>query len=569
MSNKLENSKSPYLLQHADNPIDWFPWGNEAFEKAATEDKPIFLSIGYSACHWCHAMAEESFSDPKTAELVNKYFVPVKVDREERPDVDTVYMNVCQTITGSGGWPLNLFLTPKGQPFFAGTYYPKDERNGMMSFKTLVGNAAEAWNDRKDEIIDTAEKITDAVNQEYTELYKSTISKEAPDNCANILESEYDNEYGGFSEAPKFPMAPALLFLLSYGKKYASAQSRKMAEKTLQKIHDGGIHDHVGGGYFRYATDREWRIPHFEKMLYDNALLAICFFEAGGNYNSYGTDILDFMSRDMQAPGGGFYSAISATSPDGEGAYYLWSQNEIKNILNRDYKAFCQTFNINENSLPYIENESAMDYQKQLESILEYRNSVRTSPDKDTKILTGWNALAAAAYAAGYKKTNDQKYLDTANSIISFIDMNLRTSDGRLLARYFENTGGINAFSEDYAYLMWAFLKLYDATNDSSYLTRAQEAWADILKYFWDERGGAYFYAFDSESLISRPMEGYDASTPSANGVIALCLSLLFKATGDVNYQNDLNKLFFAFGEQINKYPAAFCFMLYGKLSTE
>ncbi|MBQ7033187.1 MAG: thioredoxin domain-containing protein [Clostridia bacterium] len=568
MANRLTGSKSPYLLQHAANPVDWYPWGAEAFEKAETEDKPVLLSIGYSACHWCHAMAEESFSDPETAELINRHFIPVKVDREERPDVDAVYMNVCRAMTGDGGWPLHLLLTPGRKPFFAGTYYPKEDTGGHMGFKTLLKSAADAWSGRRQAVVDTAGKITDVLNREEEGMYTETISADAAETAAADLGRAFDREYGGFGSAPKFPMPQIPMFLLAYGRKYANAESRLMAEKTLQKIHDGGLCDHVGGGYFRYATDRGWTVPHYEKMLYDNALLAIAFLEAGGSFTAYAEDTLSFMESVLKSDAGGFYSAVSAESAGGEGAYYLWDASEVREILGKDAKDFCRTFHITERSLPRVERESTAEYQTQLAALLRKRQS-RPLPDIDRKILTGWNALCAVAFARAGGTMQNDAYTRTAEEILHFIDRTLRTEDGRLLARYYGGEAGIFAFAEDYAYLLWAQLTLWETTGREEYLTHAKETWGDIVRLFWDERGGAVFSARDAEKMIVRLMEGDDGATPPANGVLALCLYKLFSATGDVQYKTDMEKIFYAFGGQVNAHPSAFCFMLYAKLAAE
>ncbi len=568
MANRLSDSKSPYLLQHATGPVDWYPWGAEAFEKAEAEDKPVLLSIGYSACHWCHAMAEESFSDPATAELINRYFVPVKVDREERPDVDAVYMNVCRAMTGDGGWPLHLLLTPGRKPFFAGTYYPKEDRDGHMGFKTLLRSAAEAWSGRRQAVVDTAGKIADVLNREEEGMYTETISGEAAETAAEELAAAFDTEYGGFGGAPKFPMPQIPMFLLTYGRKYANAESRMMAEKTLQKIHDGCLCDHVGGGYFRYATGRDWKHPHYEKMLYDNALLAIAFTEAGGRFTAYAAETLDFMESVLKSDSGGFYSAVSAESTDGEGAYYLWDAAEVRSVLGKEGREFCRTFHITEQSLPYVEREGTAEYKPQLLALLRKRQS-RPLPDIDRKILTGWNALAAVAFARVGQALGEEHYTNTAEEILHFIDGVLRSPDGRLLARSFGGEAGIYAFAEDYAYLLWAQLTLWETTQKAEYLTHAKETWGDVVRLFWDARGGAVFSARDAEKMIVRLMEGDDGATPPSNAILALCLYKLFVATGDVQYKTDMEKIFFAFGGQVNAQPSAFCSMLYAKLSTE
>lgn len=568
MSNRLRGSKSPYLLQHAENPVDWYPWGAEAFEKAAAEDKPVLLSVGYSACHWCHQMARESFSDPETAAIINKNFIPVKVDREERPDVDKVYMQVCQAMTGSGGWPLHVWLTPSKKPFFAGTYYPKEAKGGQLSFKDILESAARGWSERRQQLVDTAGKITDTLGREEEGMYTETIAVGTADEAAEALSEIFDAEYGGFGGAPKFPMPHIPMFLSAYGRKYANAQSRLMAEKTLQKIHDSALCDHVGGGYFRYATDREWRKPHYEKMLYDNALMAIAFFEVGGSFLPYGEEVLEFLLHEMRSEGGGFFSAISAESERGEGAYYLWDAGEVKAVLGKDAKEFCRAFHITERSLPYVDKESVSEYRSQLTALYKKRQA-RPAPETDRKILTGWNALCAVAFARGAAALQKPEYAETAKEILSYIDAVLRTPDGRLFTRSFGGEAGVYAFSEDYAYLLWAQLTLYEASGEAEYLIRAKEAWGDIVRLFRTEKGGVLQTARDSEKMIYNIMEGDDGAVPPANGVLALCLYKLYVATGDVQYKTDMEKIFYAFGGQVNKYPSAFTFMLYAKLMTE
>ncbi len=565
MANQLQNEKSPYLLQHAQGPIDWYPWGVEAFERAETEDKPILLSIGYSACYWCHTMATESFSDLETAKLINRSFIPIKVDREERPDVDATYMNVCHAMTGSGGWPLNLLLTPSKKPFFAGTYYPKEDTGDHVGFKTILKNAADAWASRRQEVVDTAGKITDALNREQAGLYKEGVNTDIAEHAVTLLEKAFDKENGGFGEAPKFPMTGVLLFLLEYGRKNRDAKARAMAEKTLQKMHDGGLCDLLGGGFFRYATDAAWHRPHYEKMLYDNALLAIAYTEAGGSFLPYAEETLIFLQHTMQSPDGGFYSAVSATTSEGEGAYYLWDASEVREILGKESRAFCHAFHISEKSLPYVERTDTAPFANAMAALSEARRH-RVAPEIDRKILTGQNALTAVAFAVFGQATQKPSYVETAKGILRFLNTELRNNQSRLLGRYFAGKAGVNAFSEDYAYLMWAQLALYDATGEDTFLQSARETWADVVRLFWDERGGVYFSARDSEKMIVRLMEGYDGATPSANAVFAYCLGKLYRGTGDIHYKEDMQKIFDAFGGQINENPTAFCFMLYAML---
>jgi uncharacterized protein YyaL (SSP411 family) len=564
--NRLINEKSPYLLQHAHNPIDWYPWGSEAFHRAGAEDKPILLSIGYSACHWCHEMANQSFSDPKTAETVNKYFIPVKVDREERPDIDTVYMNVCRVLTGQGGWPLNLLLTPSKKPFFAGTYYPKDDMGQYVGFKTILNNAAQAWSSNRQSVVESASKITELINQGLTPV-PGEIDEDITDRCADILIKSFDKEYGGFGEAPKFPTPQIIMFLLQYSKNHGNSLSGEVALKTLQKIYEGGLHDHIGGGYFRYCTDEKWMIPHFEKMLYDNALLAISFFEAGEFYRQKATEILSFLQSEMRDPEGVFYSAVSAVSSEGEGVFYLWNQKEISDALGKDSEKFIKHFNIDKKGyfkgkcLPRLTGEPYKNHESDLQK-LYIKRLLRPAPDIDKKILSGQNALAAIAFVRAYRSEDAEDYLSIAKKCVDYVDTNMRDAGGRLLASFVDGEGSIPAFADDYTYLLWAFLELYEA-GQTQYLESAKNTWLDITKYFLSENGGLYFYASDSEQLIARPMEGYDLSMPSANSVALLCLKKLYNITKDEGYKKDYDNILKTFGGEVNTEPTGFCFMLY------
>ncbi len=563
--NRLYKSKSPYLLSHAQNPVNWYPWSAEAFEKARLEDKPIFLSIGYSACHWCHEMAKESFSDKKTADVINKFFVPIKVDREQRPDIDTVYMNVCRAITGSGGWPLNLFLTPSKKPFFAGTYYPEVERGGLPSFKSIAESAARAWSENRQEIVETAGKIAELINDSDF-LYSEDIFPDSAETAFESLQNVFDEEYGGFGSFQKFPMAPTLLFLLLYSKKYASREALDMAEKTLSKIATGGLCDHIGGGFFRYSTTRNWSVPHYEKMLFENALLAYTFFEAGEAFEKTACRTLEFMLDSLRSQVGGFYTSLSAVTKNGEGAFYLWNKREIKEVLGKAAPDFCKTFNIGDKkSLPQILNDTDKNFSAEF-LLLKNRRAEREKPSIDKKFLTSANCAAICAFARGYRATQNKKYLISAKSTLNFLDENLRSSEGRLMSSFCDGELSVTAFADDYCFYLWALLELYDATEDSLYLKRAQEAWLEIMNYFWDERGGVYFYAADAEGLILRPMEAEDGALPSSNSVLALCLEKLYSITGDTNYLFDAKKIYHTFGSLINEEPAGFCFMLYANM---
>lgn len=568
MANHLRFAKSPYLLLHKDNPVSWYMWGAEAFEKAEAEDKPIFLSIGYSACHWCHQMAREAFSDKETAHLINTYFVPIKVDREERPDIDEVYMRFCQGMTGFGGWPLNLFLTPRRKPFFAGTYYPIEDTEGGMGFKTLLRKAAESWGAERQAVVDTASKITDALGREEEGMYTEPISAAAPEKAREAFSASFDRLYGGFGTAPKFPMPQIPLFLLAYGKKQKDADAVKMAETTLEKMHNSGLCDHVGGGFFRYATDREWRIPHYEKMLYDNALLSIAYLEAGGRFIPYAEETLRFLCRTMKSEAGGFYSAVSAENEAGEGAFYLWDEAEVREVLGEAADDFIKTYHISARTLPYVSAPPSMDFSSALAKLYKRRQN-RPHPDIDKKILTGQNALLATAFLKAALVTGKTEYACKAEEILSFIERNLRRKDGRLLASFFEGAASVPAFSPDYAYLLWALLTLFEVTKNKEHLSAAMKTGEEIIRLFWKEEGGAYFIGRDAEPLILRPMRGDDGAMPPENAVLALCFRKLFSITGNEQYKTYGEKIFFAFGGLINQYPEAFASMLYAFLMAE
>lgn len=568
MANRLEKSKSPYLLLHKDNPVNWYMWGAEAFEKAESEDKPIFLSIGYSACHWCHVMAREAFSDPATAEIINTHFVPIKVDREERPDIDEVYMHFCQGMTGTGGWPLNLFLTPHGKPFFAGTYYPIDDTPKSMGFKTLLRKAAEAWGAGRQTVVDTAGKIVDTFNREEEGMYSETVSAASLKKARDAFSASFDEKYGGFGLAPKFPMPQIPLFLLAYGKKFGDGHAVRLAETTLGKMHDGGLCDHVGGGFFRYAADRAWKTPHYEKMLYDNALLSLAFLEAGGQFVSYAEETLRFLNNTLKSEEGAFYSAVSAENEEGEGAFYLWDKEEIAEILGKDADAFIKTYHISARSLPYTDAPPSEDFSASLLKLYERRQN-RPLPDIDKKILTGQNALLAIAFIKAARITGKEEYRKSAEEILSFIDKNLKRADGRLLARYFEGDAGIPAFADDYAYLLLAQLSLFALTEKEETLAAALFTAEEIIRLFWKEDGGAYFTGRDGEPLVLRPMRGDDGAMPPENAVLAFGFWSLFKKTGKEEYKTYTEKIFFAFGGQVNRYPEAFSSMLHAFLMTE
>ncbi|MCJ7808413.1 MAG: thioredoxin domain-containing protein, partial [Dehalococcoidia bacterium] len=516
--NRLIQEKSPYLLQHADNPVDWYPWGADAFTKAQSENKPIFLSIGYSTCHWCHVMAHESFEDLEVGKLMNESFVSIKVDREERPDIDAVYMKVCQMMTGSGGWPLTIIMTPDKEPFFAATYIPRESRFGLIGMLDLIPRIKELWSTRQTEVLDSASQITGALRQASSDISNEELSESMLHLTYEQLASRFDQENGGFSIAPKFATPHNLLFLLRYWARTGNEQSLHMVEKTLQAMRSGGIYDHIGFGFHRYSTDTQWLVPHFEKMLYDQAMLAMAYTEAyqvtgKEEYAQTAHEIFDYILRDMTAPDGGFYSAEDADTDGEEGKFYLWTHQEIAQVLSVEEANLATiVFSIKKdgnfsetdgrenisNILHLTEtleelavnlNISVHELKKNLEKIRKklfaYREK-RVHPHKDDKILTDWNGLMVAALSKGAQVLNEPHYASAAKRAIDFTLNNMLTSDGRLLHRFRDGQAALPAYIDDYAFLIYGMLELYETSFDSRYLEGAIALNGDLIDHFWD-----------------------------------------------------------------------------------
>ncbi len=595
--NRLINEKSPYLLQHAANPVDWYPWGEEAFEKARKEDKPIFLSIGYSTCHWCHVMENESFQDSDLAALMNDTFVSIKVDREERPDIDNIYMTVCQMITGTGGWPLTIIMTPDKKPFYVGTYIPRESRFGLIGLSELVPRIKEIWQTRRDEIAKTADQIAEALAR--------TASSSSPDSdlgepvlkaAFEQYEHNFDHRFGGFGSAPKFPAPHNFLFLLRYRKRASEDAALKMTEKTLSAMRQGGIYDHLGYGFHRYSTDVQWLVPHFEKMLYDQALMAMACIEtyqATGKeeFKDTAREVFTYVLRDMTDTSGGFYSAEDADSEGVEGKFYIWSADEIRGALEPDDAQLAiKIFNVNEDGnfddpvregktgrnilhltkpLPETASELGIPYDEliaRLERIrtglFEARN-LRFHPRKDDKILTDWNGLMIAALALGGQVFDEALYVDAARKAIAFIMANMRGPDGRLYHRYREREAAKQGTIDDYAFLIWGLLNLYEATFDIRYLRDALELNGDMLDHFWDKRdGGFFFIADDAEKLPVRQKEVFDAAIPSGNSVAALNLFRLARITGEIDYEARAERTITISADRVRQAPQAFTMLL-------
>nr|WP_066499560.1 thioredoxin domain-containing protein [Abyssisolibacter fermentans] len=580
--NKLAKEKSPYLLQHKNNPVNWFPWSDEAFLRAKAEDKPIFLSIGYSTCHWCHVMERESFEDEMIAEILNENFVAIKVDREERPDIDTVYMNVCQIISGSGGWPLNIFLTPDKKPFYAGTYFPKESRYGITGLADLLKNIAKLWNDNKDELLNKSNEITNFLKAQQKGNEQSEIEKNVFDKTFEQFLDEYDNEYGGFGDAPKFPSAHQLLYLLRYYKFYNKQEAFNMCLDTLKSMYKGGIYDHIGGGFARYSTDKIWLVPHFEKMLYDNALLLMAYTDAYAItkdclYKDIAKEIVQFVLRDMTDEKGGFHSAIDADSEGVEGKYYVWSYDEIIEILGEsDAKMFSDFYGISKrgnfegSNIPNLIKKDITEFNdpnikdklnKCKNKLLQYRTK-RIAPHKDDKILTAWNGLMIAALANAGKVLEEKSYIEMAEKAIKFIENNLFRDDGRLLIRFRENESKNLALLDDYAFLVWGLIETYEATLETKYLDIALRLNSDMINIFEDsENGGFFLYGEDNEILIMKPKEIYDGAMMSGNSVAAYNLLRLSRMIDDSLIKN-YEALLMNFSTDINNSPRHTSFLL-------
>ncbi|MDR6226682.1 thioredoxin domain-containing protein [Desmospora profundinema] len=587
--NRLIEEKSPYLLQHAHNPVDWYPWSEEAFEKARKEDKPVFLSIGYSTCHWCHVMERESFEDEEVAELLNREFVSVKVDREERPDVDHLYMSVCQALTGHGGWPLTVILTPEQKPFFAGTYFPKENRMGHRGLMEILERIAQAWKQERVKIEDVGHQITDALQTQLTEMEGGELSPEIIGEGFQQFQSTFDDRYGGFGSAPKFPRPHDFLFLLRYWREQGEPKALAMVEHTLEAMRRGGIFDHIGFGFARYSVDEKWLVPHFEKMLYDNALLALAYLEAyqatgKERYAQVAQEIFAYVLRDMTDAKGGFYSAEDADSEGEEGKFYVWTPEEIHEVLGEEKGArFCDSFditaggNFEEKSIPnqigidlaevasrhgMEKRELAIELENARQQLFQVREK-RIHPHKDDKILTSWNGLMIAALARGARVLGDESYRQAAERAVSFLLNELTREDGRLLARYRDGEAAIPAYLDDYANLTWGLLELYEATFDAVHLETALELTESMLDLFGDDgEGGLFFTGKDAERLLARNKEVYDGATPSGNAVAAFNLVRIAHLTGSTEWRERSDRQLKAFGGTVKRSPTAFSFFL-------
>lgn len=578
MQNHLKNETSPYLLQHSENPVNWYPWCEEAFAQAKKEDKPIFLSIGYSTCHWCHVMAHESFEDEEIARILNQYFVAIKVDKEERPDIDSIYMSVCQAFTGSGGWPTTIFLTPEQKPFFAGTYFPKTIQNGQIGLKELLLAIHEKWRENKEGILESAEELLDYLKTNITsgnpDFSKNSQEKESEEYLIHKgveqFKAMYDPRYGGFGEAPKFPVPYNLLFLMRYYERGNNKVFLEMVEKTLLQMYRGGIFDHIGGGFCRYSTDAYFLVPHFEKMLYDNALLILTYskaYQITGNelYRHVAEKTAKYILREMTSPERGFYSAQDADCEGEEGKYYLFTNSEIEGLLGEQVgRKFNQYFGMTEagnfegKNIPNLLHDPLMGevIHSYMTAVYEYRKK-RYPLHLDDKILTSWNGLMIAAMCALYRVTGKKKYLHAAVDAQIFIWDKLREKE-TLYVSYRKEKRGQKGFLDDYAFEIFALLSLYEAALDPIYLEQAKALCEKVITDFEDkDQGGFFLYGKENEQLVLRPKETYDGAVFSGNSAMAYNLVQMFLITGEPKWKEKAEKQLAFFKKEAAQFPAS------------
>ena len=597
--NRLGQSHSPYLLQHATNPVNWYSWSDEAFATAKKENKPIFLSIGYSTCHWCHVMEHESFEDATIAKLMNNAFVNVKVDREEMPEIDNLYMSVCQAMTGRGGWPLTIVMTPEKKPFFAGTYFPREGRKGQPGMLQLIPSISNAWENKQNEILKSIDQVQNFLISVNTNTPGDNWDEDMIHEAFNQLRAQFDHEYGGFGNAPKFPSSHNLIFLVKYSAIYDNPDALTMVERTLKHMRLGGIFDHIGLGFHRYSTDARWFLPHFEKMLYDQAMNSIAYLEAyqitkDKNYANIADEIFSYVFRDMQDQEGGFFSAEDADSEGEEGTFYIWAEQELVdvlgpkngNIMSKIY-GFTKIGNFldeasgerNGKNIPYLRKEKSLlakEMNLSLDSINQIIESSRIKlfekrihrihPMKDDKILTDWNGLMIAAIAKGGAVLNNEKYIKAAENAANFIYNNLQKSDGRLMKRFRKGESGLEPHIDDYSFMIWGLISLYESTFNTLYLSRALILSKIMIEDFLDENGGFFIGSKYAEKLMVRTKNSYDGAIPSGNSVAVMNFFKLGKITGNPEWTTIANSTLKAFSHQAKKSPTGFTHMLSGFL---
>lgn len=587
--NRLIKEKSPYLQQHSYNPVDWYPWSAEAFNKAKNENKPIFLSIGYSTCHWCHVMAHESFEDPEIGKLINEVFIPIKVDREERPEIDNIYMNICQMMTGSGGWPLTLILTPDKKPFFAGTYFPKETQYGRIGLKEIIKRVQNLWGENPQEALKSADKVVNVLKQISENVPGGLLSEKILEETYESLEESFDYDYGGFGMIQKFPSPTNIFFLLRHWKRTANPNSLNMAMLTLDNMSYGGIRDHIGFGFHRYTIDPQWLVPHFEKMLYDQALISMAYLDAfqitgSQRYQKIIEEIFEYVIRDMQSLEGGFYSAEDADSEGVEGKFYLWRKSDVERLLGDDATLICELFDISpegnfeeestgkkngkniihlEKPLNDFAKEKGLDLDDLIETVERSREILfnhrknRIHPQKDDKILTDWNGLMIAALSRGFQILGNKKYLESAKKAADFILNNLYKNQ-KLMHRYKDGESVISGNLDDYTFLIWGLMELYSATFEIKYLKYAFDLNETLIDHFLDEKsGGFYFTSDDAEEIILRKKESYDSAIPSGNSVQMMNLLKMAHISEDESLKEIAITIERNFAQKIERSPLA------------
>jgi len=595
--NRLAQESSPYLLQHAENPVDWYPWGDEAFEKARTEDKPILLSVGYSACHWCHVMAHESFENDEIAALMNEGFVNIKVDREERPDVDSVYMTFTQAMTGSGGWPMTVFLTPDLEPFYAGTYFPPDDRYGRPGFPKLLHSVTHAWQENRSGVVESAQELTAKVRDatgRQTEGGLGEVSAATSEAAFRAMENQFDPHWGGFGRAPKFPSASNLEYLLMYGHRTGSEAPTSMVLHTCRRMAEGGMYDHLGGGFARYSVDAKWLVPHFEKMLYDNALLAKLYvhaFQVSGDeaFATVVRETLDYLEREMLDEAGGFYAAQDADSEGIEGKFFVWTPEEIEAVLgSEDARAFCAIYAVTEDGNfedphhPEFGRRNVLSRPEPLTTVaarlgrsveeleaslpgwreqLFAKRSERVPPGLDDKVLTSWNGLAISAFAEAGRVLGEARYVEAARRTVEFVRTTMHR-DGRLLHSYRQGEAKVDALLEDYAYLGLGLVDLYRATGDLSHLEWARDLYENAAARFRDEDGTYFESPSDGEALVLRQKPFFDSPTPSGNASMALLGFWLARYLGRTEWEDASRTVVSSVAGQVSRAATGFGAML-------
>ena len=587
--NRLARETSPYLLQHARNPVDWYPWGEEALERARREDKPILLSIGYSACHWCHVMERESFEDEATASLMNEHFVCIKVDREERPELDLIYMNAIQIMTGSGGWPLNVFLTPDLKPFYGGTYFPPDERHGMPSFRAVLEKVSRVYREQRDRVTASGDQIAGYVLQmSNVAPSREMLADDVLHAALTGFRQTFDPRHGGWGQAPKFPHSTGISLLLRIHRRLHNPDALEMSELTLEKMARGGMYDQLGGGFHRYSTDARWLVPHFEKMLYYQALLVVAYLEAyqvtrKPLFARIARECLDYVLREMTSKEGGSFSSQDADSEGVEGKFFVWTPEEVRAVAGEEAgRAFCAHYDVRSEgnwegrsilNVPRDAGEVARELgvsPERLEALLSEarprllrHREARVHPARDDKVLTSWNGLMISAFARGYQVLDESRYMQAARGAARFLLGALRTTEGDLLRSHRNGIPKLAGCVDDYAFLSAALVDLYESDFNPEWLVEARRLVDRMVDRFWDDRDGGFFFTPENQAdLIVRSRTGYDGALPSGNSIAALTLFRVARLTGEEGYAEKATRTLRAYRDSMEAMPAGFSAML-------